>query len=97
MGAGKYVLTMFNMNKLPVYDAYINVRTNIDSGDLSKMEMLHQEIGNIGPYVIKDVGIRLAPGYYQIDLRCRGGKTTQMLHFVRKPEGGNPDFSILAH
>lgn len=52
----------------------------------------HVELGNI-PVGVKDTSLRLSPGYYQIDIRARGARLTEMLRFTPKP-GSSPDFEM---
>lgn len=88
---GKFKLTALNANDLPVYDVYLVVRSHIDlpmdtpEQQEKAMQFIMNpdkyEIGNIAKHGVKDTGVLLEPGYYQIDIRTRYAKYTEMLKF----------------
>jgi hypothetical protein len=88
--SGKWPLMSVNHNCLPVYDVYMRIRGNVDAPfdspeDMRKLleymsEVKQIELGTI-PYGVKMFDIFLEPGHYQIDIRTRYGKYTEMLKF----------------
>jgi hypothetical protein len=86
---GQLPLTSVNVSDLPVYDVYLIIRSHID---LPRDTPEHQaratyyiqnplqvDVGTIPPGV-KNI-LYLEPGYYQIDIRTRYLKYTEMLKF----------------
>jgi hypothetical protein len=87
---GLFPLMSVNRSDLPVYDVYLNIRSHVDlpfDTPAHQAEAMHYmlnpervEIGTVPPGG-KDTRIFLAPEYYQIDIRTRYMKYTEMLKF----------------
>jgi len=87
---GKFPLMSVNNSDLPVYDVYLNIRSHVDlpfDTPEHEAEAMHYfmnpdraEVGTVPPGV-KQTNIFLSPGYYQIDIRTRYTKYTEMLKF----------------
>jgi hypothetical protein len=86
---GLFPLMSINRSDLPVYDVYLNIRSHVDLpfDTAHQAEAMHHmlnpdsaEIGTVPPGA-KRTTIFLAPGYYQIDIRTRYAKYTEMLKF----------------
>jgi hypothetical protein len=87
---GKFPLYSVNRSDLPVYDVYLNIRSHVDlpfDTPEHQAEAMHYmlnpdrvEIGTVPPGA-KQTNMFLAPGYYQIDIRTRYAKYTEMLKF----------------
>jgi hypothetical protein len=92
---GKFPLMSLNRSDLPVYDVYLNIRSHVDlpfDTPAHQAEAMHYilnpdrvELGTVPPGA-KQTNVFLAPGYYQIDIRTRYAKYTEMLKFG--PFGG---------
>ncbi len=87
---GRFPLTVLNKGDLPVYDVYIIIRSHVDHpmdtpDNIAKAMHYIQnpetfEIGTV-PSGVKQTSVFLEHGYYQIDIRTRYRKLTQMLRF----------------
>jgi len=87
---GRFPLTSINGNEDPIYDVYLIIRSHVDAPldtPEHQAEALHYmmnperiEIGTLPPGA-KQTNVFLEPGYYQIDIRTRYNKLTQMLRF----------------
>ncbi len=86
---GKISFMILNPNNLPVFDVCIDILRNINT--TIDMSPLHYEIGNLISYGVKNTVIELEPGYYQVNIRVRNKKYTQMIHF--EPFQGNLGYS----
>jgi hypothetical protein len=88
-GTSVFPLMSINLSSLPIYDVYLNIRSHVDLpfDTAHEAEAMHYilnpdrvEIGTV-PVGVKQTTIVLAPGYYQIDIRTRYAKYTEMLKF----------------
>lgn len=88
---GKFQLTAMNSNDLPIYDVYFIIYSRVDmptDTPEQKQEAMRfmmnpdkYEIGNLARQGVKNTGIFLEPGWYQIDIRTRYAKYVEMLGF----------------
>ena len=79
-----------NRSDLPVYDVYLIIKSHVDlpfDTPEHQAEAMHYllnperfELGTVPPGA-KQTNVFLAPGYYQIDIRTRYVKYTEMLKF----------------
>jgi hypothetical protein len=87
---GKFPLVSINRSDLPVYDVYLNIRSHVDfpfdtpEHQAEAMRYMlnpdRVELGTVPPGA-KQTSVFLPPGYYQIDIRTRYAKYTEMLKF----------------
>jgi hypothetical protein len=92
---GRFPLMSINRSDLPVYDVYLNITSHVDlplDTTEHQAEAMHYllnpdrvELGTV-PLGAKQTNVFLPPGYYQIDVRTRYAKYTEMLKFG--PFGG---------
>jgi hypothetical protein len=102
-GVGKFPLFSVNSADLPVYDVYLVIRSHVDlpwdtpehqAEALRYLQNPSQiEIGNV-PIGMKQTPIFLEPGYYQIDIRTRYHKYTEMLKFGAFGDGMGQSYII---
>jgi hypothetical protein len=72
----------FNRSKSPIYDVYLLIRSHVDDPAYATKEPQQIEIGNIPAHSVKETNFRLPFGYYQIDIRTRNNKYTEMLKIM---------------
>lgn len=99
---GEIRLMVLNPNDVPVYDVYVNIRSHVgvtwdtpEHADESIHHMRNPQqltIGNVPPG-LKMLSFSLPFGYYQIDIRTRYAKYTEMLKFG--PFEGKVGFSYV--
>ena len=87
---GKYPLMSINRSDLPIYDVYLNIKSHVDlplDTPEHQAEAMHYmlnpdrvELGTVPPGT-KQTTVFLPPGYYQLDIRTRYAKYTEMLKF----------------
>jgi hypothetical protein len=70
-----------NRSKYPIFDVFLRIRSHVDEPAYDTKEPEQIEVGTIPPGV-KEMKFRLPFGYYQIDIRTRYNKYTEMLKLM---------------
>jgi hypothetical protein len=79
--ADGFTITAFNISGYPIFDVYLRIRRHVDDPKYDLQEPQQIEVGNI-PAGVKETNLRLPFGYYQIDIRTRYDKYTEVLRFM---------------
>jgi hypothetical protein len=70
-----------NLSKDPIYGVYLRIRSHVDEPAYDTKDPEQIEVGDI-PLGVKEMKFRLPFGYYQIDIRTRYNKYTEMLKLM---------------
>jgi hypothetical protein len=79
-----FPIMVFNTSKYPIFDVYVIIRSHVDviNPKYILQEPMHIEVGNLPAGSVKETNFRLPFGYYQIDIRTRYEKYTEVLKFM---------------
>jgi len=73
----------FNRSANPIYDVYLRIRSHVDDPAYNTQKPQQIEVGNIPAHSVKESNIRRLPfGYYQIDIRTRYNKYTEIIKIM---------------